>query len=114
MILILKYVVATLLSLVITGSLAAQQPVELRGRVLSEAMEPVADAEICVPGLRRTAISDGQGRFALAVPSGKVELRVERIGYAPATVWVESDAPGAGDIVRVVLRATPLTLPGQR
>lgn len=85
---------------------------EFHGLVVSGASEPVAGAEVTVSELRRTTISDGEGRFTLAIPPGRVEIRVARIGFATAQVRLDVRQEDLAEPVRIVLRATPLTLPG--
>lgn len=67
----------------VTGSLG--------GRVLSTQGEPLADAVVTVSGAflqgSRRATTDARGYFQItAVPPGKYELRLARIGYRPVVV----------------------------
>ena len=64
----------------------AQQAGSISGTVIDAAsLRPIADARVSVAGTSLLAFSDGQGRYALSdVPVGEIEVRLERIGYAPA------------------------------
>ncbi len=66
--------------------LEAQQAGSISGTVIDAAsLRPIADARVSVAGTSLLAFSDGQGRYALSdVPVGEIEVRLERIGYAPA------------------------------
>ena len=70
-----------------------------------DALEAV---QVSIPGLKLGAVSDAEGRFAIAnVPAGAHELRVDLIGYDSRTVTV---AVTAGETVTVELRLASSTL----
>ncbi|HEX9730512.1 MAG TPA: carboxypeptidase regulatory-like domain-containing protein, partial [Thermoanaerobaculia bacterium] len=95
----------------------------LRGLVVDEAGEPVADAGVRVswqhaaaPGLpakygvpdQRTAESDEEGRFAVEdLPAGSVTLDVSARGFVPAEPR-ELELPAAGDLTVVLARGGAL------
>jgi vitamin B12 transporter len=89
--------------------LGAQGPARVRGSVVDEVTKaPVEGAEIRSGELRTT--SDDAGMFALGnVSPGRAELRIRRIGYAPASVWLEL-VPGLETVTRVVLTPLPVRL----
>lgn len=98
----------TTLWLLIAGPMAAaaqDAPATgaVRGVVVgAETGEPLAAARVRVPHLHREDRTHDDGRFLLGgLPSGRVELVVQRIGYRPRTETVEVRA---GDTTTVELR----------
>lgn len=76
----------TLLALLLLPrAAAAQSTAILEGLILADSTEaPLADAEITLPTLGRTARSDSSGFFRLdGLPPGTHLIRVRRFGYAP-------------------------------
>jgi TonB-linked SusC/RagA family outer membrane protein len=65
----------------------AQQTGTLRGVVTdSTSRGPVAGAQVTVSGTSRGAISDASGEYRIGdLPAGAVTVRVQRIGYVPAS-----------------------------
>ena len=65
---------------------AAQGTILFRGAVTdSVSRQPIAGAQIQVVGTPYGAVTDANGRYTLrGVPAGGVQLRAQRIGYAPA------------------------------
>jgi TonB-dependent starch-binding outer membrane protein SusC len=60
------------------------------GRVSSERGVPIAAAQVTIPGLNATTLTEADGAFTLTgVQAGRYELRVARIGYRVATVPIE-------------------------
>lgn len=91
-----------------TGPVAAQQRA-VSGSVLdARSREPVAEAQVFVPGTSLSAWSDAAGRFQLSVPAGPVELRVRRIGYLPVTRLLSGTE--ATDRLEFLLDAAPTEL----
>jgi vitamin B12 transporter len=86
---------------------AAQGPTRISGRVLDASSgEPVAGAEVRADEL--TTVTDAAGTFAFgSVPSARVDLRVRRIGYAPARLSVD---PVPGLERRVTVALAPLAV----
>lgn len=105
---------APILALGMVAPAVAQERVDLQGVVLTGDERPVAGAEVHLPELRRGTITDAAGRFILSgVPATGIELRVTRIGYAPARLMIDADELRQGEsAVRILLQETPLTLPG--
>ena len=63
--------------------------------------EPLVGAEVVLPDLDRSARANALGEAVLpGVPLGRAQLRVRRIGYAPA----EAQVMVSGDTVGVVFR----------
>jgi outer membrane cobalamin receptor len=89
--------------------LGAQGPARVRGVVVDELTRaPVAGAEVRSGELGAT--SDEDGIFALGnLPPGRSAFRIRRIGYAPASVWLEL-VPGLETVTRVVLAPLPVRL----
>ena len=57
---------------------------ELQGRILSADGRAVDGADVLVPGLDSTFVSDQDGRFRVGdLPEGPVVIRIAAIGYAP-------------------------------
>jgi TonB-linked SusC/RagA family outer membrane protein len=82
--------------LLVAMPVAAQQTGTIRGVVQDAAsLQPVPAAQVVVEGVRLGGVTDAQGRFLiLNVPAGEHVVRVEILGYAPATQTVQV-APGA-------------------
>lgn len=68
-------------------SLAAQQAGQLGGLVTDrKSGAPLAEAQVLLPGVGRSAISDAKGRFRFAgIPAGRQRVIAQRIGYRPDT-----------------------------
>jgi iron complex outermembrane recepter protein len=81
------------------------------GTVRAEDGRPLSRAEVHVPASGRGAVTDDAGRFEVALPPGRHVLHVSLLGHAPVRREVVA-AAGAPVEVEVVLRATPLSLPG--
>lgn len=92
----------------------AGEPVVLTGRVTDESGRPVPSAQVFVPGSRAGTLTDRDGSFTLTLPreleadDGGLEVAVERIGFARATVPVGGDSladvAGATDAVTADIR----------
>jgi hypothetical protein len=97
------------LALLRVAPLTAQGPARVVGRVVDLVTgEPVAGAEIRVEELQ--IVTAGDGVFVLGnVPPGRAELKVRRIGYAPAREVLEL-LPGLDRTVRVALEPLPVRL----
>lgn len=81
------------LAIAVTPALAAaqqQQPVEIRGQVLTEAGEPLSNASVIIVGTRRGALTSADGNYRIEYPEGKpgqtVRVTARLIGYMPKTV----------------------------
>ncbi|MBA3496715.1 MAG: TonB-dependent receptor [Gemmatimonadales bacterium] len=98
-----------LATLLVASPAMAQGPARLSGRVLDRISQgPVAGAEI-VAG-ERHAVSGTDGAFLLGnLPPGRVELRVRRIGYAPAREAIDV-VPGSERSLIVTLDPMPVPL----
>ena len=73
-----------MLSLLAAGSLNAQGPVTLRGRVVADTTQrPLADVDITILELNLGATSSKSGTFQISkVPRGEHKIRFRKIGYA--------------------------------
>lgn len=98
-----------LVALLAAAPASAQGPARLSGRVLDAVSQgPVAGAEILAGELR--AVTGDDGSFALGnVPPGRVELRIRRIGYAPAREAIDL-VPSLERTVSIVLQPVPVRL----
>jgi outer membrane receptor protein involved in Fe transport len=78
------------LAMLLTVPVGAQQTGRILGRVTSsESGAPVSEAQVFLPGSGLGALSRQNGTYIiLEVPAGTHELRVERIGLAPASQQV--------------------------
>jgi outer membrane receptor for ferrienterochelin and colicins len=83
---------ALLIAFVSAAPVSAQNIV--RGRVLDAVVRvPVAGAQVRA-GSNNNVVTDADGRFQLGpLPSGRIELRAERIGYRPLLRSIDVVAP---------------------
>src|SRR5688572_23425954 len=73
---------------------------ELRGRVTAESGTPIEAARVVVRGTNLSATTQADGAFRIAgVPAGELELIVERMGFARATVRATAEQATALTIV---------------
>ena len=77
-------------------SLSAQDAGAIRGTVTdAQTAEPISGAQVSIRGTGIGTITNNDGRYILAsVPSGRVELRVEYIGYSPQARTITVAAGG--------------------
>ena len=75
-----------------------QKGITVRGTVTDRQGEPIAGANVVIPGTQQGTMTDIDGRFSLEVPSLRTSLRVSFIGYMPQEV-----TPDARGTVKVVL-----------
>lgn len=86
-----RSLVISLVLLALFGTSAWAQTRRVTGRVTAEGSnEPVASATVSVVGTTLGAITDADGRFTVAAPTGPATLRVRRIGYTPKIVAVSA------------------------
>jgi TonB-dependent starch-binding outer membrane protein SusC len=65
---------------------AGQSTGRVTGTVTNDGGQPLAGAQVTLQGTRLGDVTDAEGRYAInAVPAGSYTLRVQRIGFAPAT-----------------------------
>ena len=80
-------------------AVAAQDPAttgRIDGIVTNETGQPLEGAQVTVVATRNGAVTNADGRFTiLGVAPGSVQLRAQRIGYAPMTQTVAVAADGA-------------------
>lgn len=74
---------------------AADLSAALAGRVSSDSASPLADAEVLLPDLLRSAMSEADGAFRVGnIPPGRHRVTVRKVGYAAldtAFVFSERD-----------------------
>ncbi|HVF41258.1 MAG TPA: TonB-dependent receptor, partial [Gemmatimonadaceae bacterium] len=93
-------------------SLASAQGGTISGTVTGADSRPIADAQVVLVNTSYRAISDAVGAFTISgVPSGRYELRVQRIGEQPRNVIVEV-VSGSDTRADVQLTRAPLELGG--
>lgn len=71
---------------------------QLRGNVTDQRGEPLIGVSVRIPGTRLGTVTDVDGNFHLAVPSGHSHIEVSYIGMKPQRVNIAK-----GDFVRVAL-----------
>lgn len=98
---------ATVLALLAPAPAASAQAT-LRGTVRDQADDaPVSGAQVSLPALRRGAVTDSLGRFAVeGIPGGTHDVEVQRLGYAPLRLRVAVSA-GAANAHTLLLEAAP-------
>jgi protocatechuate 3,4-dioxygenase beta subunit len=69
------------------SSSAGAQAATVTGRVTAtETRQPLAEVRVSVVGATLATLTDSQGRYSLrSVPPGRIELRVQRVGYSERT-----------------------------
>ncbi len=103
---IVVLLVVLLALLLVPGSLAAQRPGEVLGRVVDGSGEPVAGATVRVRETGREAESDAAGSFALrGLEPGALVLEVRSLGFVELERRVRVEE---GRSIRVLLRLTSL------
>ncbi|RCH55863.1 SusC/RagA family protein [Mucilaginibacter hurinus] len=76
----------------------------ISGRVVDETQQPVPGASVSVEGTTRGAATDNDGNYTITgLADGSYTVRVQFIGYAPATTQVKV----AGDQATVNISLTP-------
>src|SRR5258705_3442659 len=81
------------------------------GRVTSSTGVPLSDVQVSLPELRRSAVTDSAGRYAISeLPAGSFTLSFQRIGYAPAVRRIAST--GNDVTVDVTMRESVVELTG--
>jgi TonB-linked SusC/RagA family outer membrane protein len=89
---------------------AGQTVGQVSGTVTGEGGQPLSGAQVTIVGTRLGAVSAEDGRYTIAnIPAGSVQVRAQRIGYAPLvqTVAVTS---GQATAVNFGLQAQAVTL----
>ena len=91
-------------------ALAAQQTGTVSGTVLAaKDGAPLASVSVVIVGTARTALTNAQGQYHVAIPAGAVTVRARLIGYESAEQRVTVQA-GQTTTADFRLAATPLTL----
>lgn len=94
-------------------SAQAQRLSAIKGQVLTDSTEsPIRGAEVSIPQLRISVLSDSAGRFRLTgIPPGKQFVNVKRLGFRPVSALLDFRA---GDTVDTdFLLAKSVTTLGQ-
>jgi len=106
----LRFVSAALV--LVPALMLAQDTRTLRGRVVDDRGNPVPHAEVELRSAARRVLASDAGLFSfLEAPLGETELRVRRLGYAPA---VHRFFLGRDTLVTVTLTALPRVLDSVR
>src|SRR5690349_16097095 len=78
-----------LLAVLLLHSIAMAQTRQLSGTVTdSKTGTPLISVTVRVTGKNTAAVTDNDGKFSLAVPTGAVSLEFSYVGYATKTVAV--------------------------
>lgn len=88
-----------LLVFFVAGTLVAYAQRAVTGTVVDKDQQPVTGANVIVKGTQIGAITDGLGKFTIAVPSSGNTLVVSFIGYASQEVGI-----GTSSIVNITLQ----------
>lgn len=93
-------VAAVAAALLAPGSVAAQGEATIAGTVTdSTNQQPIPGVQVTIAGTPRGTLTDDGGRYSLrGVPPGTIQVRVQRIGYAPAERSVVVAADQTADI----------------
>lgn len=102
-----KSIFLILVALISTGgSLAAENGARIEGVVLSAGGDPVADAAVSLPEIRRETTTDEAGRFwFIELPAGDYLISVSSMRFGGAVVGV-SAGEDHGQVVEIVLDKT--------
>jgi TonB-linked SusC/RagA family outer membrane protein len=87
------------------------QDATITGAIRNQAQNPVRGASVFIPGTSIGTVTNDQGAYLLHVPDGagrQVTLRVEMIGYRPATVTVTLTAGTMREDITLVEEAIAL------
>ena len=90
--------------------IALPPPVEIKGRVVNQKGEPLANVSVIVAGTRQGTTTDVNGRFVLAAPDNKgIVLEISIVGFQTKTVklgkqteiniTLEEDVSGMNEVV---------------
>ncbi len=92
--------------------LEAQQVGRVSGLVTATTGQPLAGAQVSIPGTTIGALADGRGRYVLSgVPAGEVTVEARFIGYSARTLTVTL-APGGAATADFELNEEALALDG--
>lgn len=80
---------------------------EFRGRVLSPANEPLANANVRVENTRQTVTTDAQGNFSMNASDSVVVATVESKGYIDTRVKLRSNTENTINVGNIVLQRDP-------
>lgn len=82
-----------IVTLIGTQLFAQQSYITMRGQVLSEEdSRPISNASIIIEGIRRTFVTNEEGRFLLNLPDVKnFIITVNRLGYESAQIQVDAN-----------------------
>jgi hypothetical protein len=74
-------------ALLLNNTLDLPPPVEIKGRVVNQKGEPLANVSIIVAGTRQGTTTDANGRFVLTAPDNKgIVLEISIVGFQTKTV----------------------------
>lgn len=73
----------------VAGDLSAQVTGSIRGRVVADNGQPIAGAQVSMPGLQLGTLTNSQGQFLLPrVPAGTHTLEARQLGYGTVSEQV--------------------------
>ena len=103
---------AALLFVLVAGALCLAQDANVRveGKVLDPERAVIRGATVSIAssGITKTAVTDQDGEFSVALPSGQYTIKVEAEGFAPTTQRLQLGKSGR-ESLEVVLRVADST-----
>ena len=103
----LRSFAAALAAIAATATSIAAQQTTLSGRVSTAANAPVSEARVVVLGTALVTLTGADGRYSLrGVPTGTIEVRVFRVGYAEQKKSVNIPAGGTVTLDFIVETST--------
>src|SRR5450759_5618715 len=94
-----------LLLIFVAGTAGAYAQRTVTGTVVDKDQLPVTGANVVVKGTQIGAITDGLGKFTIAVPSTGNTLVISFIGYTSQEVPI-----GTSSVINVILQLEPTSL----
>ena len=92
-------------------SSASREAPTVRGVVVDSAGRPIADVQVVVNRLNRTAVTNDSGRFTfIGLPAGSYHLTAIQLGYRPGHSDIVVGTDDADIVIRITMaRATSIT-----
>ncbi len=105
------YIVLCAMAAMLAVSVEVSFALTLSGAVVNDEQAPLANANVSIPALHRTAVTDTAGKFVFEnLSAGIYAVRITTIGYGAETRTVTL---AAGDAtLNVALQSTPLEVSG--
>ncbi len=95
----LKFIVGVCIFFLLHLNVSAQDPIALRGRILTDDGNAAAGASVQLREASLSAIADNEGRFSFSgLKAGRYTLKVSMVGYNPVTQDIEIGVNTANEI----------------